>query len=165
MLFLISCNASPYDQQTMANEPSYLLLDTISQFLKQHPSYKTNDVTESRVMKSLDSFYIQNINLLQQIPLIFNAIEPYKKNNGEIGYLVSFKSDWTKVPYNSDIGREVSLMVIGMVDNSVADTLIQNKYYFIKGKFIKKLNNGVLTQRNLFLPNIRVKIDSLVRAF
>lgn len=142
----------------------------IENYVNNNPKWSINDAVKEESSKTLmERFKVlfSKGEFTLSMPFKFDGIEQYAEN-GKTGYVASFEFDHTKMQGNR-LASRMHMQIIGLVNGSMKDTLVQGKDYFINGKFIMYrsgfaiLGSGPTVKyiSELYLPTARMKIESI----
>ncbi len=132
---LISCN----NQQVKPVITKRKIDPILEDILKKNSNYKENTIVRENATKLLDKKIdsILNLGLLDDIPLkLFNL----EKNPHGKGALLQFKTDNYDFEKPEVLSDRLTYDVIGLMDEKLATTLIENEKYYVYGKKLKRLS-------------------------
>lgn len=153
-----SCQTTPSSTKTDKERTELKSEKFIKTFLQEHPNWDKNDITK---LNTNDTFQLAakdqlRGNFLDDFPLELGEINEYNKGK----FAAVFASHYTKinVEYNSILDN-TKFDIIGLIPDSLVQTLQKNKKYLVKGKFIKFLSNDFKNYINGMVYTNQVKID------
>lgn len=122
----------PEKKQGRKIDPS---LDTL--FKVKYANYETNEIARQKALKDLVKIVdsIAPLGYLEDFPLKVFRVQPNPHGKGAI---VQFYTDENLSP--DLLSDRVGFDIIGLMDEKLAQTINENKMYFIKGKKYKHLD-------------------------
>lgn len=138
LLFLISsCYSAPEYKIVEKDIP---LEEIYADMLKKHPNMELNDLTRK---EACDYFIraakdtIKKCNLFEGVPMEIRTINKTRNK----GYIIQLYA-WRKpslFDYHYDL-NSVNFDMIGYISDSLAHSLDQEKFYIVKGQYVKNIS-------------------------
>ena len=171
---LFSCNPIGHHSDDSRDAPIVKPIAAegiINSYIATHPKWNINDAVKAESYKEMESEMKQSMlngAFLDNMPFLFDQVAEYEEG-GKRHYLASFQFNNKKFKAGSFIAP-MSMQVLGIIDDKMKDTLAQDQYYFLKGKFLLFRTGLTILQfdantiSEVFLPSARMKITSAVFA-
>ena len=145
VLFLLSCG-QPNPNKINENQDQdikekYPIVEFVEDFIAAHPNFDSNDITRKKADEEfIKSFteYSDSINLILGIPVKLEALNEI--SDGKI--TAQFRS-WI-TPYNFKFPLpidEVNFDIVGVINPKYVNTLNEDSYYTIHGKFVSRIES------------------------
>jgi hypothetical protein len=159
-----SCQSTPSssqsDNEQSDNEQTELKSEKfVKTFLQEHRNWDINDITKRNTNDTFKLVVKDQLrdNFLDDFPLELGEINEYKKGK----FAAVFASHYTKnnVEYKS-ILNNIKFDIIGLIPDSLVQTLQKDKKYLVNGKFIRFLSDDFKNYINGMVYTNEVKIDN-----
>lgn len=152
----LSCSPQPTKQTTRANLPIELFVD---KFAKDNPNYKLNDITREEINTLFEKTILdtlKTVNMLENVPLRLEGIN--KVENKIIAHFQSWitPNQWK---FKGNL-NELHVDVFAEVNDSLVNFLENDKYYYIYGYLLERLN-GLSSAESLFGRSVMPYTNSI----
>ena len=152
----LSCSPQPAKQTTRANLPIELFVD---KFAKDNPNYKLNDITREETNTLFEKTILdtlKTVNMLENVPLRLEGIN--KVENKIIAHFQSWimPNQWK---FKGSL-NELHVDVFAEVNDSLVNFLENDKYYYIYGHLLERLN-GLSPAESLFGRSVMPYTNSI----
>jgi hypothetical protein len=154
-----ACQLTPSSSQSDKEQTELKSEKFVKTFLQEHRNWDINDITKRNTNDTFKLVVKDQLidNFLDDFPLELGEINEYKKGK----FAAVFASHYIKnnVEYKS-ILNNIKFDIIGLIPDSLVQTLQKDKKYLVKGKFIRFLSDDFKNYINGMVYTNEVKIDN-----
>ncbi|OJU28623.1 MAG: hypothetical protein BGN92_09840 [Sphingobacteriales bacterium 41-5] len=157
--FMGNGNSSQYDNDKKPKAEIFNILDS---FYSKYPNYGSNKQTQKTFTDTLNNILIRNGVKKIYNGIVFKLQSVEETKDKQYPYIGIFEYDELSDFNKSDISHNFKTSVL--LDKKAADTLVDRDRYYIYGETVKVLSPAeIVTNKIVYLPNVRIRPDSIVR--